>query len=59
VLIVGGSTVAKSSDGGNSWEARAIPTERVLGALTMVDPQTILVGVSSSGPGFVERTLKR
>ena len=59
VLITANNTIAKSRDGGSTWISRAVPTERVVGAVTFIDAQTIVAGVSGEAEGFISRTLRR
>jgi photosystem II stability/assembly factor-like uncharacterized protein len=59
VILLAGNQIAKSDDGGVSWQTRTLPTGRTLGAVAVVNPQTIVIGISGEGPGFVERTLGR
>jgi len=57
VVIAGGSNVAKSNDGGQTWVARGIATGRTVGSLGIVDARTILVGVAGEGKSFIQRAL--
>jgi photosystem II stability/assembly factor-like uncharacterized protein len=59
VILLAGNQIAKSDDGGVSWQTRALPTGRTLGSVVTVDAETLVIGISGEGPGFVERTLGR
>jgi photosystem II stability/assembly factor-like uncharacterized protein len=57
VFLLAGPNVARSDDGGTSWQVRAIPTEREVGAIVLVDAQTVVVGVVGAAESFFERTV--
>lgn len=57
VVIVGGTNVAKSDDGGKTWLTRGIATGRTVARALIVDPRTVLLGVAGEAKSFVERTL--
>lgn len=57
VFIAGGTNVAKSNDGGQTWVARGIATGRSVGAVGIVNAGTLVVGVAGDGKSFIQRAL--